>query len=390
MLASSNDRTKFDTIVLGVGGMGAAACYELARRGHRVLGLEQFSLVHDRGSSHGESRIIRKAYFEHPDYVPLLHRAYERWHELEQMTGQILLRPTGLVLSGPAEGETIRGARLSAKLHGLELQNLTSMEARQRFPGLKFPVEHDIAFEPGAGTLLVDACVQAHVDEAIRHGAILQGNELAMNWSSDGQSVRVRTSNQEYVAQNLIVTAGAWTNCCLGEIGMKLNVLRKFVGWFPIQTDEYLATRGMPTYFFELLGGTFYGFPSFDGATIKIAEHSGGEPVLDPIQVDRGCRPNDLERLHEFLKTHLPGIHPNPVKHSVCLYTMTSDHHFVIDVHPHWSNVVFASGFSGHGFKFCPVVGEVLSDLVESGKSSYSIKFLALTRPGLQFCDDAM
>lgn len=383
MPASSSDRTKFDAIVLGVGGMGAATCFEMARRGHQVLGLDQFPLVHDRGSSHGESRIIRKAYFEHPDYVPLLHRAYERWHELEQMTGQTLLRPTGLVLAGPAEGETIRGARLSAKLHGLELQNFTATEARQRFPGLMFSAEHDVAFEPGAGTLLVDACVRAHVNEASRQGAILR-NENVLNWSSDGQQVRVQTSNQEYLAQHLIVTVGAWASGCFGEIGLKLNVLRKFVGWFPIRTSDYLVERGMPTYFFELPEGTFYGFPSLDGTTIKIAEHSGGQPLSDPIKVDRECHPSDLDRLQRFLKTHLPGIDSKLVRHSVCLYTMTSDQHFVIDVHPHWSNVVFAAGFSGHGFKFCSVVGEVLSDLAERGKTSYPIEFLSLARFGRQ------
>ncbi len=385
MPVSPNDRAEFDTIILGVGGMGAAACYELARRGHRVLGLDQFSLVHDRGSSHGESRIIRKAYFEHPDYVPLLHRAYERWYELEQATGRPLLRPTGLVLSGSAEGETICGARLSARQHGLQLQNFTAAQARLRFPGLEFPTQHDVAFEPGAGTLLVDDCVQAHVDEAIRHGATLRGNEPIIDWCSDGQTVSVRTSAREYVARKLVITAGAWSNDCLTDIGLQLTILRKFVGWFPVRAGEYQATSGTPTYFFELSGRTFYGFPSFDGATIKVAEHSGGEPVLDPIHVDRGCHLADLDGLRSFLKTYLPNAQPNLARHSVCLYTLTSDKHFVIDVHPCWKNVVFAAGFSGHGFKFCPVVGEILADLAENTKTSLPIEFLSLKRPDLKF-----
>jgi sarcosine oxidase len=370
----------FDVIVLGVGGMGAATCHELARRGLRVLGLDRFPLVHDRGSSHGESRIIRKAYFEHPDYVPLLHRAYDLWHELELATGRQLLIPTGLLLSGTREGETISGARLSAAQHGLELQDFSASDARKRFPGFDFPLEHDVAYEPGAGTLLVEACVQAHVEQALKRGATLRGNEVVLEWSSDGQTVRVKTPEAVYVGQKLVVTAGAWANDCLSDIGIQFNVLRKFVGWFPVRSDKYTATSGMPTYLFETSSGAFYGFPSFDGTTVKVAEHSRGETVADPLTVDRNCHASDLERLSAFVKSHLPGVGTALSRHSVCLYTMTSDKHFVIDVHPRWKNVVFAAGFSGHGFKFTPVVGEVLADLMERGTTTLPIQFLSLAR----------
>jgi sarcosine oxidase len=383
MQNSGIDRSEFDVIVLGVGGMGSAACHELARRGFQVLGLEQFSLGHDHGSSHGESRIIRKAYFEHPNYVPLLHRAYERWHELEQATGQTLFLPTGLVLSGPAEGETIQGARRSAQLHGLELQNFTAQEARQRFPGLQFPLDHDVAFEPGAGTLRVDACVQAHVDEAIRHGAVLKADEPTVSWIRNGELVHVRTAHREYVARHLVITAGAWAGECLQDLGLRLKVVRKFVGWFPVPLGELQAKNGFPTFFFELPEGTFYGFPSFDGQTIKVAEHSGGETVVDSANVDRSCHASDLVRLDKFLRAHLPRVGLTPVKHSVCLYTLTADQHFVIDTHPAWKNVVFAVGFSGHGFKFCPVVGEIMADLVQHGKTALPIEFLGFSRKGL-------
>ncbi len=374
---------KRETIVIGVGGMGSAACVELARRGVSVLGIEQFRLGHDRGSSHGESRIIRKAYFEHPDYVPLLHRAYELWNKLEKDAGRNLFRPTGLVLSGPADGETIQGARLSAEQHGIELQNFTANEALKRFPGFVFPAEHDVAFEPGAGTLLVDDCVQAQIDEAVRLDATMIDNEKVVDWSSDGKTVRVRTTRNEYHANSLIVTAGAWANECLRSLGLPLKVVRKFVGWFHCQSANFHETHGCPTFYFEMPHGTFYGFPSFDGTTVKVAEHSGGEPIDDPATVDRESYPSDFVRLNSFLTTCLPEIDPDPVRHSVCLYTRTPDQHFVIDLHPEWKNVAFAAGFSGHGFKFCPVIGEVLADLIQQGQTSLPIEFLSRNRTAL-------
>ena len=372
-----------EVIVIGVGGMGSAACVELARRGASVLGIEQFRLGHDRGSSHGESRIIRKAYFEHPDYVPLLHRAYELWNKLEKDTGRTLFRQTGLVLSGPADGETIQGARLSAEQHRLELQNFTVSEALRRFPGFVFPAEHDVAFEPGAGTLLVDDCVQTQIDEARRLGATMIENERVVEWSSDGQSVCVKTTSNEYHANSLVITAGAWANECLSSLGLPLNVVRKFVGWFQCHSTNFRENRGCPTFYFELPHGTFYGFPSFDGATIKFAEHSGGQSVNNPLNVDRACHPSDFERLNSFLSLCLSDVDPDPVRHSICLYTRTPDQHFVIDLHPEWKNVAFAAGFSGHGFKFCPVIGEVLADLTQKGQASLPIDFLSRQRSSL-------
>ena len=382
MQTSGKTDAEFDAIVIGVGGMGSAACYALARRGLRILGLDRFPLVHNQGSSHGESRIIRKAYFEHPDYVPLLHRAYELWHDLERVSGQKLLRQTGLVLSGTADGETIRGTRLSAEQHHLELQNLSANEAKRRFPGFAFPSHHDVAFEPIAGTLFVEDCVRAHIDGAVQRGAIIRGSEPVTDWSSDGKSVCVRTATREYRARSLVITSGAWAAECLRDLQLPLTVVRKFVGWFPHHNDAFLADRGCPAYFFELPHGTFYGIPGFDSTTIKVAEHSGGEIVTDLDRIDRSCHPGDLVRLQSFLTDHLPGVDPEPARYSVCLYTLTPDRHFAIDLHPKWNNVSFAAGFSGHGFKFCPVVGEALADLVQQGTAALPIGFPGGRREG--------
>jgi sarcosine oxidase len=370
----------FDVIVLGVGGMGSAACHQLAARGARVLGLEQFSLVHDRGSSHGETRIIRQAYFEHPDYVPLLLRTYDLWHRLEQSAGRTLFQQVGLALSGVSTGETISGSRLAARQHGLAIEELTATQAGKRWPALSFPENHSVVFEPRAGLLHVEACVQAHIDQAIQSGADIRAGERVLGWKSNGTSITVRTDSAEYSAGALVVTSGAWAGECLRELGLPLRVVRKFVGWFPILHGAFGADQGMPTYFFELPGGTFYGFPSLDGSTVKMAEHSGGQPVDDPSAVDRTMAPDDIVRLAEFARAHLPGLGATPTRHSVCLYTMSPDQHFMIDSHPQWNNVVFAAGFSGHGFKFAPVIGEALADLALNRATDLPIGFLRLNR----------
>lgn len=370
----------YDVIVLGVGGMGSATCHHLARRGAKVLGLEQFSLNHDRGSSHGESRMIRQAYFEHPDYVPLLLRAYELWSELEQTLDQTLFYRTGVMISGGPNGEAFAGAKLAASLHHLPLEELTAESAAARWPSFRFPSDHSVAFEPAAGLLLVEKCVQSHIELARRFGAEVRANENVCGWSSNGQTVAVKTQSGEFQARSLVVTAGAWASRCISDLGVPLSVLRKVVAWFPIRTGEYRIEQKIPAYFFDLPHGRFYGFPSLDGKTIKIAEHSGGQPIDDPTVVDRSLLPVELQRLQATLADHMPGIDPSPERHSTCLYTMSPDSHFIVDLHPQWKNVAIACGFSGHGFKFVPVIGEVLADLALNGRTEHSTQFLGLSR----------
>jgi sarcosine oxidase len=382
--------TNFDCIVLGVGGFGSGALYHLARRGARVLGIEQFGVAHDRGSSHGETRIIRKAYFEHPDYVPLLHRAYELWHELEHETGRQLLHSVGLFIAGLPDCESVAGTLRAAELHNLPLERLDSAAAQARFPGYRFQDDFSILFEPEAGYLEVENCVATHVAAAVARGAQLRTNETVIDWKSDGQRVVVRTASGEYSAASLVITAGPWAGQVLdsalsGAAGDLLRIVRKPVFWFAAD-ETYDVGRGNSTFFFETPGssetpgGQFYGFPRIDGRTIKMAEHTGGETVVDPHTVDRTSHTADLIRVCEFLKEFMPAIDPTPVRQSVCLYTKTPDSHFCIDRHPDWDNVVFGAGFSGHGFKFTTVLGEALADLAMSRRTNLPVGFLSLRR----------
>lgn len=374
----------YDCIVLGVGGFGSSALYHLARRGVRALGLERFGVAHDRGSSHGETRIIRKAYFEHPDYVPLLKRAYELWSELEAESGQKLYSEYGLLIGGPADHGAVPGALLAARLHGIRIEEMCASEATVRFPGFRFPPDDPVVFEPEAGALAVEECVATHIHCAQSRGAVLKTDETVTGWSSDGPSVEVRTDRGTYSAASLIITAGSWAGQLLADLGISLRVVRKPVFWYQAREGAYRADRGSPTFFFDTPTGEFYGFPSLDGRTVKVAEHTGGEEEPNPLEVERQIKPGDLALLGGFIRDFLPELAPEPVRHSVCMYTKTPDCHFLVDRHPRFSNVVIGAGFSGHGFKFTSVLGEAFAELALDGRTPQPVEFLSLSRPGLQ------
>ncbi len=392
----------FDVIVLGTGGFGSGAAYHLARRGLRVLGLDRFGPAHDQGSSHGETRIIRKAYFEHPDYVPLLLRAYDLWAELEAESQQQLFWQCGLMLAGMPDSEAISGARLSASQHGLTIENLSATAASNRWPGFRVPDSFDVVFEPDAGFLKVEDCVRTHLDRAVAHGATLLFDEPVVSWSSTGREVRVQTTTREFIASSLVITAGSWAASVLADLKLPLQVLRKPVLWFETTSPAYNLDASMPTFYFEMppqvawtpssersdggvqatseAASTFYGFPSLDGHVLKVAQHSGGELVADPLLVDRELHDADVRPIANFLRTCLPGVRPQPARHSTCLYTATPDRHFIVDRHPEFPNVVIGCGFSGHGFKFTSVLGSAFADLATSSHTELPINFLSLNR----------
>ena len=374
----------YDCIVLGVGGFGSGALFHAARRSARVLGVEQFGIAHDRGSSHGETRIIRQAYFEHPDYVPLLRRAYELWRELESDSNRRLMHLCGLLLAGPAEGEAISGARLAAEQHGLDIETVDSSAAARRFPGFRIPAEFAIVFEGNAGYLEVENCVRAHVECGLRQGAVLRTEETVHEWTSDGRTVRLRTDRGEYSAGRLIITAGAWADRLLHETGVALSVLRKPVFWHPVTAPVYNVAEDAPTFYCEMPYGAFYGFPSLDARTVKLAEHSGGDRVNNPHALERTTTAADHQSVRRFVAEVMPGLAPQAARSSICMYTMSPDGHFLVDRHPEYENVVFGAGFSGHGFKFTGVLGEALADLALEGRTDLPVGFLKLDRPGLR------
>ena len=372
----------YDCIVIGVGGMGSAALYHLAKRGLRVVGIEQFDIAHDRGSSHGQTRLLRKSYFEHPDYVPLLHRAYEMWAELEQASGTRLYRRTGLLLVGPPEGEVVSGVRRTAKQHQLDIEEVAATDFGDRFPGFVVGEHMAALFEPDAGYLEVENCVRAHVQVAEGCGARIATGQIVRQWQADARSVTVETDAETYTAAKLVICAGAWSAQVLAGLGLPLEVRRKVVMWFDADAI-YNQARGCPVFCFDKGDDFFYGFPAIDEDGLKVALHSGGEVVEQPEQLDRELREADRREIEPFLAEHLPKVGPTLKRSSVCMYTMTPDEHFIIDRHPEHAHVAFAAGFSGHGFKFAPVAGSVLADLVIDGRTDEAVGFLSVSRPAL-------
>ncbi|MCE9562706.1 MAG: N-methyl-L-tryptophan oxidase [Planctomycetes bacterium] len=370
----------FDVIVLGVGGMGSATCFELARRGRRVLGLEQFPLVHSQGSSHGHTRIIRTAYAEHPGYVPLVRLAFERWYELEQLTGRHLLTECPCLNFGPPKSEHVEGVRASVREHKLAAEELTASQITQRFPAFKFPADYTGILEQAAGFLYVEECVRAHIDSAMSLGAEIHGEEAITGWEAVDGGVRVTTNRGTYHAAKLVITAGAWATRLLADLGVRLVVMRQTLLWFAVgsRTAEFRRNR-FPLFIGETPGGTFYGFPAIDSHGMKIARHYGAPELPNPDGVNWNIVDADITAMRPLMDEYIPGVGAF-TKGQVCMYTVSPDHHFVIDVHPAHPQVSVACGFSGHGFKFASAVGEVLADLAETGTTRHGIGMFSAKR----------
>ena len=371
---------RYDAIVLGTGGVGSAALLHLARRGVRVLGIDRFSPPHDRGSTHGHTRVIRQAYFEHPDYVPLLAASYRLWHELEDRVSRRLFHKVGLIQVGPADGHVVPGVLQSAAAHGLAIEQLSVAAVERRWGGLRVPGHFAGVFEPDAGYLLVEDCVRAHLDAARQAGAELLTDTEVLAWRATADEVVVQTSQGEIAAGRLIIAAGPWAGRVLAGLNIGLTIRRKSLFWFHTDAPQYELAAGFPVFLFELPAGVFYGFPKLDARGLKVGEHTGGQNVDDPLAVDRSVDAADQHRLAEFLSAHLPQVSTRVADHTVCLYTMSPDEHFIVDRHPEHANVVFAAGLSGHGFKFVPVLGQVLAELALDGGTAQPIDFLSLSR----------
>ncbi len=376
--------TSADVIVVGLGAMGSATLDHLAGRGVDVLGIEAYGIPHALGSSGGDSRLIRKAYFEHPDYVPLLHRAYAGWRALQSDTGESLLQPTGILYLGTPAGDLVSGSLRSAATHRLPLEELDDAALAREFPLFRRPPGYLALLEPEAGFLLAERAVRAQVERALRRGARLVSGQRVRRWEARPGGIAVITDGGRYTADRLVLTAGSWSLGLLAGLGLSLQVTRQPLFWLQPPQPERFALGRFPCWAVERPDrpGLFYGFPGLPAAMaaqlgVKVAHHAPGEPA-DPDAPRRPAEPGELQSLLDAVAPFVPDLAGPMTGSRVCLYTLSADGHFLVDRHPAHANVAFGCGFSGHGFKFAPVMGEALADLALHGATSLPVDFLRL------------
>ncbi|KAL3138142.1 hypothetical protein ABBQ38_005370 [Trebouxia sp. C0009 RCD-2024] len=386
-------KPQYDAIVIGVGGMGSAALYQLARRGTKVLGIEQYGVAHNLGSSHGISRIIRLAYHEDPAYVPLLKRAYELWQQLEQETKQDLLCITGSIDTNRGDIEGYNGfknALLSAKQHNLEHEVLTGDQVNARFPGYNLPSDFMAVYQPQGGILASELCIAAHIQAAQSHGAEFQSGEKVESWEVDPSSgiVTVFTDRGRYTASKLVLTAGAWMPDIMPELQSALVVERQVIGWFSVKhpdPDCCTPSGKFPVFLLQDEEDCWYGFPQYGHNGLKIGKFDREDnAVAHPSQLERRVLPQDEQMLRGAISRFFPVANHEMTKAATCMFTTTRDRHFIVDLHPTYKQVVVCSACSGHGYKFCSVMGEVLADLALTGNTRHDIEFIRFNdaRPG--------
>lgn len=375
----------YEVIVIGIGTMGSATCYHLAKRGVKVLGLEQFDLAHDKGSHAGQSRIIRKAYFEHPDYVPLLELAYKNWRALEEVSGAELYVPTGLLYIGDPEHAVMQGVKASAAQFGIPLEKPNA----DAYPQIRVSAEQELLFEPDAGFVTPERSVLVHVDEAMKLGAEIRTQVEVRRWRGEGGSVVVETADEIFTTDRLVITAGPWTSKLVPSLSPKLEVTRQSLVWVMPEDPEAFQLGKFPCWVIaeEGLPGVYYGFPMlpvdrFQGPIgLKLAHHAPAA-VCNPDQVDRNIYPEDsmpmVDVLHKYFRKGFKQL--SAVK--TCLYTNTADENFIIDQLPGYDNVYVAAGFSGHGFKFAAGIGEIMADLAVDRVTEYPVGFLSISSKG--------
>jgi monomeric sarcosine oxidase len=363
----------FDIAVLGLGTMGSFTCLELARRGARVIGIDQFDPPHTQGSHSGDTRVFRTAYAEHPDYVPLAIRAGDLWDRLGADFGKPLLTRSGMLTLGPPSGELISGIRKSASLHNLKVEALSGDEIRRRYPAFSPPDDYVGEFESAAGWVDVNASITEAIKAARQSGAEILTNMAVKGWCEHLGRIVVETAAGPIEATKLVVAAGAWTASILRDLNLPLTIRRKVLVWIDPAHPELFAPNSFPV--FAIADRFFYGFPNISGDGVKLAIHWEDAPKLQNVnQPVAPADDSDIAPVLDLVARYLPALVQSPsdarlrVKRTAtCLYTMTPDEHFIVDRHPTLENVFIAAGFSGHGFKFAPAIAELLADFCTTG-----------------------
>lgn len=370
----------YDVIVVGLGGMGSAALSHLAARGLRVLGLERHTPGHALGSSHGLTRIIRLAYFEHPSYVPLLRRAFALWRELEQGLDEPLLHVTGGLDVGPSAGSVFAGSLRSCREHGLLHEVLDAPALAARFRAWRPAPDAMAVYQPDAGFLTPERCIAAHLARAQRAGAAVHTQERVLAVEKAPGGVRVRTDRAEYEAGQVVLTAGPWMGDLAPSLRSRLQPERQVLGWFGIDDRAAFAPSAFPVFVLEAEEGVFYGFPEYGVPGFKVGKYHHRFESVHPDRVPREVTAADEAALRLATSRYFPSANGPLQSATTCLFTNSPDEHFVIDRAPELPEALLVSACSGHGFKFCSVVGEICADLVTQDRTSHDIGLFRLSR----------
>ena len=371
---------EFDCIVIGVGGMGSSTLYNLAKRGRRVLGLEQFDIPHAEGSSHGVNRIIRLAYYEHPSYVPLLRRAYELWSDIESVTGEQLLYKTGSIDTAPSGHEVFEGSLESCLLHDIPHRVLNHAQINEEFPGYQLPPGHMGLLQGDGGFVLSERSIVAYANAAMSTGAEIHAREVVSGWEPDQDGVRVFTDRGEYTAERLVITAGAWTSGMVPILDDLAVPERQVLAWLqPIDASLY-TPEVFPVFNAYFDEGRYYGFPVYGIPGFKVGRYHHLEEVIDPDFAIKTVNSEDEAVLRSAVERYFPKANGTTMTLKTCMFTNTPDEHFIVDLLPANSQVAVAAGFSGHGFKFASVIGEILADLAINGETEHNIDLLKIDR----------
>lgn len=376
-------KAEWDVIVVGLGAHGSAAAASLARRGMKVIGFDSHTPPHTVGSSHGETRIIREVYAEHPDYVPLIQQSYEIWRRLEEESEPPvkLIHRTGGISIGRPQARSIIGIQRSAEVHRLKLEMLEPDEIRKRWPQLSPRDEMIGAYDDRAGVLFPELCVQAQLDDATLHGAELHYGEPVSRWHPDDDGVKVYTAAGEFGAGKIVFAAGAWNRDFVSKLNLPLRIERQVLFWFePSSSPERFRPDSFPNASWEWSPGKALYCQADFGRGVKTAFHHDGEMLQDVESLDREVRPSDERNLRDAIADIMPELGGDVRRSAVCMYTDTPDMHFLIDRHPGHPNVVISSACSGHGFKFSPAVGEIIAYLTTDEEPPYDISLFGIDR----------
>lgn len=367
--------------IIGAGVAGASAALHLARRGAKVTLFDQFAIGHEKGSSHGATRMFRTAYFEHPNYVPILQRAMAMWRELEKEAGETLFHQAGVLEAGPPDGFLLTGLREAVDRHDLPVLRLDAAALKRDHPLLTLPENYEAIFEREAGFVLAGKTVAHQLRLAKAHGAKLRPQTPVSGWTRAKDGVAVATNHGVDVFDRLVIAAGVWANRFIDLPAAEVTTVPKTLFWRRPLTDEFALGKGFVPFAIETAGGRlFYGFPAIDAEGVKVAEHTGGAAVARPEDRTAGPAPGEEAAVEMFLQTTIPALAGRPGTHQGCLYENSSDHHFLVDRHPLSDRVVFAAGLSGHGFKFAPVLGETLAIMTLEDRTPAEWEFLSLRR----------